>query len=89
MSHSILMPLLVNSIDFSNYNLSLLSVRISASELASHPLVHLALASLNSNQFLEAAVNGIVLNTPLISIVFRLFNFCYLILFTLLPHLTI
>ncbi|XP_008644787.1 transportin MOS14 isoform X3 [Zea mays] len=30
---------------------------ISASELASHPLVHLALSSLNSGQFLEAAVN--------------------------------
>ncbi|CAN6310792.1 unnamed protein product [Urochloa humidicola] len=30
---------------------------ISASELASHPLVHMALSSLNSDQFLEAAVN--------------------------------
>ncbi|ONM05796.1 Transportin MOS14 [Zea mays] len=30
---------------------------ISASELASHPLVHLALSSLNSDQFLEPAVN--------------------------------
>ncbi|KAK3157782.1 hypothetical protein QOZ80_2AG0127920 [Eleusine coracana subsp. coracana] len=30
---------------------------ISASELASHPLVHTALSSLNSDQFLEAAVN--------------------------------
>jgi hypothetical protein len=34
-------------------------LRIAASTLASHPLVHTALSSLNTDQFLEAAVNGI------------------------------
>lgn len=37
---------------------NLLSVRVSASTLASHPLVHAALSCLNSDQHLEAAVNG-------------------------------
>ena len=49
--------LLPNSIGIMNlWNCFL---RIAASTLASHPLVHTALSSLNTDQFLEAAVNGI------------------------------
>jgi len=37
---------------------------IAASTLASHPFVHTALSSLNTDQFLEAAVNGSLFIPP-------------------------